>query len=326
MAFEDPALVRTDRVLTNISVGYANPTFVGEALFPRVNVDFETGKYMVYDKNEARTVFDDLRAPAANTREIPPMTLARDAYRAEDHALKEWVPVEINAPGADPGVNAMARAIRRVTNSILLVRENLIQTMARTTTNYATGHTVTLAGTTQWSDYVNSVPVTNLKTARDAIFLDTVGFTPNIAILGYEVATILEDHPKYLDRMKTTPLASNNALDAVGQLSGIPRLVRAGTVYNTAALGQAATFGYMWGKDVVIAYVPDEPALEEPAFGYEFVWTFDGDVNGADRWFDRDRKAWAARSSRRYDLKFIAVDDVATGKSTAGYLIKNAVA
>ena len=325
MAFEDPALIRTDRVLTRISVGYANPNFVGDRLFPTVPVDDETGKYMVYDKNESRTVYDDLRAPAANTREIPPMVLARDAYRVEDHSLKEWVPVEVMGTNADPGVDAMGRATRRVTGTILLNRENIIQTMARTTTNYATGHTVTLSGTSQWSDYTNSNPVANLKTARDQVFFSTF-FAPNIAILGYEVAAILEDHPKYLDRMKTTDLASNNSLDAVARLSGIPELIRAGTVYNTAAPGQGATYGYMWGKDVVLAYVPDSPGKDEPAYGYEFVWTFAEDTNPTDKWFDKDRKAWAARTSRRYDLKFIAVDDVTTGKATGGYLIKNAVA
>lgn len=322
--FGDPQLVHVDQVLTRISVGYSNPEFFGDRLFPSVSVPKQSDKYLVLDRNEARTVLDDIRGPKSQTKEMPPMGLARDTYFAEEHALKDWVAVEEQA-NSDPGFDVLARAARRVTDTILLNREDLIQTMVRLTTNYATGHTVTLAGGNQWSDYVNSNPITNLKTARDQIFFSTFKY-PNIALLGYEVAAMLEDHPDFLDRMKTTPLASNNTLDAVGLLTGIPTLVRGSAVKNTAALGQAATFGYMWGKDVVLAYVPPNPGRDEPAFGYEFVWSFNEDTNPTDRWFDTDRKAWAVRTTRRYDLKFIAVDSVATGKSTGGYLIKNAIA
>lgn len=333
MAFEDPALIRTDRVLTRISVGYRNPVLVGDVLFPEVGVDNQSDKYMVFDKNESRTVHDDLRAPAAHTRELPPMVVSRDSYYAEEHSLKEWVPIEVRAGNADPGVNAMARATRRVTNTILLNRENIVQNMVRTASNYASGHTVTLAGTDQWSDYTNSDPIGDLKAGVTQVQFALAGITPNVALMGWQVAAMLEDHPAFLNRMKTTPLAENRDLSAVGTLTGIGRIVRAGTVYNTAAIGQAATYGYMWGKDVILAYVPDAPGVDEPAFGYEFVWHFSEDPgagggvsNPTDRWFDTDRKAWAVRTTRRYDHKFVAVDDVATGKATGGYLIKSAIA
>lgn len=323
MAYGDPQLVHVDKVLTNISVDYRNNALVGDSLFPTVNVDKQSDKWLVMPK-DGFTVMDDIRTPGAHTNELPPMVFSRDSYFAEEHALKDWV-VNEEEENKDPGLAPLARSARRVSDTILLNREDAIQTLTRTIGNYATGHSTTLVGTAQWSDYTNSNPLTDLKVARDAIFID-IFRTPNIAILGYEVAAKLEDHPKYLDRMKTTALANNNALDAVGQLAGIPRLVRAGAVKNTAALGQTQTFGYMWGKDVVIAYVPDSPGKEEPAFGYEFNWPFQGQTMPTDRWYDQDRKSTAVRTTRRYDLKFVAVDAVATGKATGGYLIKSAIA
>lgn len=323
MAYGDPQLLHVDKVLTNISVRYNNRELVGENLFPAVTVEKQSDKYNVFDKT-GFTVMDDIRGPGAHTNEMPPMGLSRDSYFAEEHALKDWVPIEEGA-NTDPGFAPLADAAQRVTDTILINREDAMQTLSRATANYASTNTATLSGTAQWNDYTNSVPVTNLKTARDAIYLGT-GRTPNIAILGYEVATILEDHPKYLDRMKTTPLATNNGLDAVGQLAGIPTLIRGAALKNTAALGQAQTFGYMWGKDVVIAYVPPAPGPNTPAFGYEFNWEFEGARMPTDRWFDQDRKATAVRTTRRYDLKFISVDAVATGKAVGGYLIKNAIA
>lgn len=323
MAYGDPQLLHVDKVLTQISVDYRNNALVGDELFPTVQVDKQSDKWMVMNK-DGFTVMDDIRGPGGNTNELPPMSLSRDSYFAEEHALKDWVNVE-DVDNQDPGLDAMGRSVRRVTDTILINREDAIQTMARTAANYASGHTVTLSGTTQWSDYTNSQPVSDLKVARDAIFFD-IFQTPNIAILGYDVATKLEDHPRYLDRMKTTQLANNNSLEAIGTLAGIPRLIRAGGVKNTAAVGQAQTFAYMWGKDVVIAYVPSNPARETPAFGYEFNWPYQGQTMPTDRWFSQDRKSWAVRTTRRYDLKFVAVDAVATGKAIGGYLIKAAIA
>jgi len=323
VAFNDPQLVHVDRVLTNISVGYSDPNFVGDILFPEVSVDQQSNKYNVFDKNAARSVYDDIRGPKAMTNEILPWTLSRDTNFAVEHALKGWVAVE-EVGNQDPTIDSLAMEVRRVTGTILLNRENQIQTKARTTGNYASGLSTTLSGTSQWSDYTNSNPISDLKAARDAVFLSVFN-TPNVAILGYEVATKLEDHPAFLNRMKTTPLADNQSLSAVGTLVGIPRLIRANAVYNSAVLGQAASFGYLWGKDVIVANVGTPDAMN-PVYGAEFVWRFGADTNPSDRWFDTDRKSWAVRTSRRYDTKFIAVDTVASGKAAAGYLIKTAVA
>jgi hypothetical protein len=323
VAYGDPQLLHIDKVLTQISVDYRNNGLVGDLLFPTVNVDKQSDKYHVMNK-DGFTVMDDIRAPGGQTNELPPMALSRDTYFAEEHALKDWVKEEEDE-NADPGISAMSRAARRVSDTILLNREDAIQTLARTAGNYPAAHTTTLVGTAQWNDYTNSQPVSDLKVARDAIFFD-IFETPTIAVLGYDVATKLEDHPRYLDRMKTTALANNNALEAVGTLAGIPRLVRAAAVKNTAALGQAQTFAYMWGKDVVVAFVPSSPGRETPAYGYEFNWPYQGQTMPTDRWYDQDRKSTAVRTTRRYDLKFVAVDAVATGKSIGGYLIKNAIA
>jgi hypothetical protein len=90
-------------------------------------------------------------------------------------------------------------------------------------------------------------------------------------------------------------------------------------------MGQAESIGYLWGKDVIFAYVPARPGLKVPAFGYEFVWVYPGgQVQVAERWREQKRKSDVIRVSRRYDLRFIAVDSSAD--SLAGYLIKDAIA
>jgi hypothetical protein len=323
MAYNDPQLVHLDSMLTQISVGYDNDALVGDMLFPAVQVDKQSDKYYVLEK-VGFTPLQDTAAPNSATPEVPPMTLSRDSYYAEEHRLKGWVSID-EIQNADNPMDPLADTTEQVTDTILLNREDAIQTLARTAANYASGFSTTLSGTSQWSDYTNSTPIVDLKAARDAIHLGIFKF-PTLSILGYEVATKLEDHPDFLDRIKANPNVQVNTLDTIGQVVGIPRLIRAGAGKNTAAVGQAQSISYMWGKDVVIAYVPANPGKKVPAFGYEFAWRFEGSPMPTDRWYDQDRKSWAVRTTRRYDLKFTAVDAVATGKATGGYVIKTAVA
>ncbi len=322
MAYEDPQLLHLDTMLTQVSVGYTNEEFVGDNLFPAVNVGKESDKYYVQEK-VGFTPFDDIRADNATTKELPPMSLSRDSYFAEEHALKDWVGVN-EIDNADAPLNPLTDAAERVSDTILLNREVALASLATTTGNYATGHTTTLAGADQWNNYTTSDPIDDLKVARDQVHISILRL-PTVCLLGYEVATKLEDHPKFLDRVKTSPLAMTT-LGMIGDLVNIPKFVRGGAAKNTANPGQAVTLAYIWGKDVVVAYVPARPAVKTPAFGYEYNWPFQGSAMPSDRWYDNDRKAWAVRVTRRYDLKFAAVDAVSTGKAAGGYLIKSAIA
>jgi hypothetical protein len=86
----------------------------------------------------------------------------------------------------------------------------------------------------------------------------------------------------------------------------------------------------LWGKDVVIAWVPPRAGIKIPAFGYEFVWSYGGKAQMVDRWREDRRKSDLIRVGRRYDLKMVGVEinpgSGDFGKSITGYLIKNAIA
>ena len=85
----------------------------------------------------------------------------------------------------------------------------------------------------------------------------------------------------------------------------------------------------MWGKDVILAYVPARAGLKTPAFMYEFVWGYPGAMK-VDRWREEPRESDLIRVKRRYDLKFVGVETNPSsgdfGKSITGYIIKNAIA
>jgi len=311
-------------MLSNISMGWDNPEeFVASSLFPAVRVGKQSDKYYVYTRDTWGRVMDDIRTPGSEANELPPMTLSRDTYFIEEHSLEDVVPDE-EVENADSPLTPAADATERLTNTILLNRENIQMTMATTVANYASGYTVTLAGTTQWSDYVNSDPIGNIRTARKKIH-DTVFRDPNVAIMGYEVYWQLLEHTKILNRI-TYSAPQVNSKEIIAEVLGIPaNFIVAGGGAVTSVYGQAETAGYLWPKDVVLAYVPPNPGRKTPAFGYEFVQPYGGgQMMPTERWREEKRKSDVVRTSRRYDNKFIGVDG--SGKAILGYLIKNAVA
>lgn len=310
--------VHVDEVLTQISVGYPNEGLVAEALFPSVGVLKQSNKYNIFGR-EAWLPEDDIRAPGTEANEIPGMKLSSDSYYAQEHSLQIAVTDE-ERENADPPIAPDRDATNLVTGKIMLGRELAMKNLVTTAANYASGMTVTLAGTTQWSDYVNSNPISDFKVAIRAIHAQLF-LAPTVAVIPYQVMSILEDHPDLIERIKYSERAilSQEIIAALLNLPG--RVIVPGVGYQSAA---GAAVGYLWGKDVLLAYVPGSPGQRVPAFAYEFNWRYGGQSQVVDRWREDKRKSDVVRCSRRYDLKLVAVD--ATGKSIAGYLIKNAVA
>jgi hypothetical protein len=319
--------VHVDDILTQISVAWPNLGLVGENLFPAVPVAKQSDKYYVFGR-ELFQVENDFRAPGTAANEIPGYKLSTDSYFAQEHSLQTPVADEVRW-NADSPLAPDRDATELVTMRIWLGREKAMKDLATTAANYSTGNTVTLSGTSQWSDYVNSDPISNLRTGKSAIHAK-IFMEPNVGIFPYQVMTILEDHPDFIERIKYSERGIVTA-DLVGSIIGLPRIVVPGVGISSSALGQPITVGYLWGKDVILAWVPPRPGLRVPAFGYEYSWRGNpgGQAQYVDRWREEHRKSDLVRVCRYYDLKLTALGDGAvgdSGKAIAGYLIKTAVA
>jgi hypothetical protein len=325
VAYQDPQLLHLDSMLTGWSAGYGEghaDNYVAKILYPTIFVVKDSDKYYVHNRDVWGRVTDDIRTPGSEANELPPMTLSRDTYFIEEHALEDVVPVE-EVENADDPLSPMQDATMRLNNTIWLNREQTMVNNATTAANYATGHTVTLSGTAQWSDYgATSDPVLDVKTGRDKIH-SVLFRNPTVAIAGYQVAIKMEDHPDFIERIKYSQRGVTTD-QIISEILGIPRFRRAEAGKLTSAYGAAETVGYLWPKDFLLAYVPARPGRKVPSFGYEFVKRYGRIEQPVERWFEIKRKSDVIRTSRRYDLKHITIDG--TGKILGGYLIKNAVA
>jgi hypothetical protein len=312
-----------DRVLTNISVGFPNHEFVGEALAPAVPVRKQSDIYYIHGKEHwVLEPGSDVRAPGTEANEIPGMQVSTAPYFAVEHALEIAVTDE-ERENADSPLSPDRDGTELVTAKVLLARELAIRDIVQLAGNYVSGYSLDLSGspTLQWDAYATSNPIGDIKAARRKIH-SGLFLHPTVGVFPYQVMAALEDHPDFIERIKYSQTAVITP-DLIARLLGMPKIVVPGVGHNTARMGQTESLAYLWGKDVILAYVPPRPGLKIPAFMYEFVWTFGGQRMVTERWREQKRVADMIRVRRRYAHKLIAVD--ASGDSFAGYLINEAV-
>ena len=321
--------VREDQILTNISLAYPQTGLVGERLFPVVPVKKQSDKYRWFGREAWLPETSDYRAPGTEANEIPGLTVSSDTYYAQEHSLQIAVTDEERENTSSP-LAPDRDGTELVTSKILLGRELAMYNLVTNAANYAAGLSTTLAGGAQWNNYSTSDPILNVKAAKRSVHAK-VFFEPNVAVIPYQVMSVLEDHPDIIERIKYSERAILTE-EIIASVLGLSNVIVPGVAVGSGPPGTSGfgiTAGYLWGKDVILAYVPSRPSLRTPAFAYEFSQTYGGKVQVTDRWREEKRKSDVIRVSRRYDLKLVGVEinpGSDFGKSIVGYIIKAAIA
>jgi hypothetical protein len=312
--------VHIDKILTQISVGWPNNGFVGEQLFPTVQVNKQSDLYYVFGREGWLPERGDERAPGTEANEIPGVQVSLNSYYAKEHALQIAVTDE-ERENADSPLSPDRDATELLTSKIMLSRELIMRNLAVTAANYAAGHSVTLAGVDRWDsgDAAGSDPIADVRAGIAAIH-SKIFMRPNTAVIPYQVMSALEDHTKFLNRIMYAERAIFSE-QLMASLLHLDKIIVPGVGYNTAVnYGAAETLGYVWGDDVVLAWVPPRPGLKIPAYGYEFRWG----PQFVDRWREEKRASDLIRVRRRYDVKMTALNS--SNLQVAGYVIKDVLA
>lgn len=297
-----------DPALSNVSVRYTNGSFIADQIFPVVKVSKQTGKYYIYDQSNLRADAT-LRAAGSPSNEVD-FGLSTASFIAEDHALKGFVADEIQDQ-AEASLNPLADEAELLTDKLQLDRE--VNLAAILTATASVTQNTTLSGTSQWSDYNNSDPIGDVRTARTTIQAATFR-RANTLILGQQVFDVLVDHPDIIERVKYSALGviSEELLARVFQLE---KVFVGSAGKNTAVEGQTDSLSYVWGKNAVVAYVAPKMGIKTLTAGL----TFEYGTRSVKRWRDEDREGTYVRvGGDNYIQKIVAVG--------ALYLIKNAVA
>lgn len=325
----DPGTLYFDPILTNFSVGYRSPTFIGLDLMPQVDMTTQSGRYRVFDRS-GRVRYYSRREPGTVANEVRGGRWSEDTFKTVEHSLQAAVADEeqqqLQSQGglANPvfggalQISPEEDAVAGINDSLLLEHEIAVAALLRNTATYPAGHTVTLLAADQWDNYAGATsnPISIVRAAIAKV-ASKIGRPPNVMAMGSQGVPWLEDHPDMVARFTNFALTDEGAFRALTGFDG--RLVLIGDdQYNDNDIQEATEqLVSAWGKDVWIGYV--NPNLEERdlSFGKTFAQIYpDGSTKPTDRWREEGRKSDLVRVSWKYDIKVTS--------SIAGYLIKDA--
>lgn len=273
-----------DPILSTVVQGYAHPEHIGMNLFPRVPVNISGGKIIEFGK-EAFKLYSTARAPGTAFKRMQ-FGYEGKPFALENHGLEAPVPREHQRDAQNvPGIDLATRAINGVMRVNSLILENSQAQLARNAAGYDANHKLALSGSDQWSDYAKSNPVGDVDDAKEAIRSST-GVYPNVLEISAKVFKVLKEHPKILEKIKYTERGIVTA-ELLAAVFDIPKVI-IGKAIGFDDAGQSID---IWGKDVVLAYVPSSPSgQEEPSYGY--TYTMEGHPNVEQPYWEDQSKSW----------------------------------
>jgi len=164
-----------------------------------------------------------------------------------DYAFDDFVPQE-DITDDNQGVDPLGTATMYLRNLLMLAREQRAAATVFAAGNHA--NAATLSGTSQWSDYTNSDPVTAIMNA-----LDVPVMRPNIAVFGQATWTRLRMHPRVIAAVfgsnQSGQMVSRQQVADLFEIQAV--YVGAGFV-NAAKRGQTASLARVWGKHAAFLY------------------------------------------------------------------------
>ncbi len=301
-------------LLTQISLAYKNEEYIAEQILPVVTVQKDTAQIATYGMDNLAIVAA-LRAQGSGANEVNHSVTIGAHYILKDHALKEFVTKE-EMDNADKPINPQQDAVENLTDRLLVIKEKeLADSMANTA---VVTQNTTLSGTSQWSDYDNSDPFANIKTAIQTVRTGS-GKMPNTFVMSHEVMMTLMVHPAVIARLPSTITVNSDAVVTALQLAfpGIKKVIVGSALYNSGPEGGTSALATIWGKHFWAMYIEPRPTLKSRSFGFTYA------AAGQTRQvkvlpYDEDREGKFVRINDKYDQKLV--------DNLCAYLIKNAIA
>lgn len=270
--------VHVNRPLTDLSVAYAQARseFVWNQAFPQVMVDNKSDDFYVYSKDD--WFRDEARERAPGTESSGSgFGLVTNTYSCKRFAHHKDVDDDTR-DNADAGIDLDRDAAGFVVDKLWLKQEKRWAANFFTTGIWGldlTGVAAAPVGNqfVQW-DQTGSDPVTDVDTFGIRMRRLT-GQRPNLIVVGPEVFVALKNNAAVLDRIKYTERAIVTE-DLLASMFGVKKFLVAFGSENTAAEGAAASFSFLFGKRLLLAYSAERPGLKTPSAGYTFTWKRQG--------------------------------------------------
>jgi len=268
--------------LTAISLTYRNQKFIADDVLPRVPVESSVFKWSKYTLADGFTIPDTRVGRRSAPGQID-WSATETSGICVDYGLEDAIPVSdiLNAEAAQKTQGVMpidpqARSTMLLTDLVALDREARAANLLFNAATYPAANKTTLSGTTQWSDYTSSNPITTLMAA-----LDVPVVRPNVLVLGQAVWTAMRQHPKVTAAVYplggqaggASPSGSIVQRQALAALLEIDEVIVGPAWYNSAKPGQSAALSRLWGKHALLYYrAPSVTSVRDVTFGFTAQW------------------------------------------------------
>ncbi len=276
-------------VLTNLSFGFANKNFLWDKIAPPTKQDQKSGTYIIYTRDYwFRRIARAARA-AGGPYTRTGFGIESSTYDCQEIGFETPLDDSIVAASQTPE-DLQTKAVAYLTNIMQIELEKLVAAACFVTSVWGT--TSTLTSTNQWSDFDNSDPIANAKTAINTIRRNT-GAAPNSLFVGVTAWDKLCEHPLIVEKYKYTQKGLMTP-DLVAPVLGVPELIVGDSVENTAAEktpGTASFTGADIWTDSALFLVRNQPALGVANGAYTFIWDEKGNM------------PWAIEDYRQEDIR-----------------------
>ncbi len=253
-----------DPVLTTIAQGYKPGNFVGDKILPIVETDKMGGLVRRFGPDDFK-LYNTRRAKGAKSARIE--ASEGDTVKLALHEESLEITIDIQERSEAPNQAALeARRTRIVTNNLLTRKEKDQADVVLNTANYAAGHVMDLSGTSMWSDYANSDPISDVGDGKSTV-RSKIGRKPNTMLLGASTFDTLKEHPKLIERIKYA-VKGVLTVDLMKEIFDIEEIVVGEALYAD----DKGNMYDIWPNVAILAYVPPEAERgeETPGFGYTF--------------------------------------------------------
>lgn len=310
-----------DPILTAVAIAYRNPAqaLIADEVLPRVPVGAEKFKWTEYPLADAFSVPDTLVGRKGRVNKVEFGGTERTS-EVDDHGLEDPIPNsdidearnarERNVSTFDPEAHATMMLADLMANA----REVRVAALVQTLGTYAANRRITLAGTSQFSDYTNSDPIGVIKTGLES----TLVYRPNTIVMGQPVWSKLSSHPVIVNAIRgnltNKGIVTRAEFAALFEVQRV--LVGEGWV-NLAKKGQPANLARAWGKHLALLHINP---VARPDSGITFGLTAQYGTKISGRIVDPDvglQGGVRIRTGERVKELIIAKD--------TGYFIQNAV-
>ncbi|NVO16100.1 MAG: capsid protein [Rhodoplanes sp.] len=261
-------------ILTAVAIGYRNPDYalIAARVLPYAPVPEERFKYTVYPLNESFNVPDDLRIGRKGQPHRVEFSAKQETGEVDDWGVDTIIPQsDIDTAARQRSAlgghyDPRAYAAQGLTDIVDLGHEVRTARLVFNLQSYAPARRITLSGTSQLSDYVNSDPFG----VFDAAMAGTLVFKPNTAVFGDEAWRIVRGHPHLVNAVRGGVTNKGRITpEEFAALFGLRSVVVGEGWLNTAKKGQEPTLERVWGRHCAFLHLATSPTTEKTVtFGY----------------------------------------------------------